>query len=167
MSDSASGQSAPRFRRTVEAPRHLVHERFVLEPLGPQHNDRDHPAWMSSIEHIHATPGFTAADWGGDAWPYEMSLEQNLGDLVGHADEFEHGVAFAYTVLDPANNDVIGCVYVDPDETGAADAMCRCWVRATHAALDDELYRMLRDWLREPLWTIESVRFPGREPASP
>ena len=36
---------------------------FRLEPLGPQHNDADHGAWMSSIEHIRATPGFSTGRW--------------------------------------------------------------------------------------------------------
>ena len=31
---------------------------FRLEPLEPEHNERDHDAWMSSIDHIRATPGF-------------------------------------------------------------------------------------------------------------
>jgi hypothetical protein len=33
-----------------------------LEPLGPQHNQSDHAAWMSSIEHIRSTPGYPTAD---------------------------------------------------------------------------------------------------------
>ena len=42
-----------------------------LEPLGPQHNERDHTAWSSSMEHIHATPGFRDEDTdaGGGSWP--------------------------------------------------------------------------------------------------
>jgi hypothetical protein len=39
----------------------LIGPGFRLEPLGPQHNESDHEAWMSSIEHIHATPGFSRA----------------------------------------------------------------------------------------------------------
>jgi hypothetical protein len=35
----------------------LIAEASVLEPLGPEHNEADHAAWMSSIEHIHASPG--------------------------------------------------------------------------------------------------------------
>ncbi len=53
-----------------------------LEPLGPKHNEPDHAAWMSSIEHIHATPGF---DDGEDPWPLPMTLDENLADLEGHA----------------------------------------------------------------------------------
>ena len=45
-----------------EPPTSLTTDRFRLEPLGPQHNESDHAAWTSSIEHIHATPGF-AGSW--------------------------------------------------------------------------------------------------------
>ena len=41
----------------------LVTDRFHLEPLGPQHNEADHAAWMSSIEHIRSTPGYAGSRW--------------------------------------------------------------------------------------------------------
>jgi hypothetical protein len=135
--------------------------RFVLAPLRPDHNDRDHAAWMSSIEHITATPGFGDGTWGDDAWPFPMSLERNLGDLEMHWDEFERGEAFAYTVLDPTTDDVIGCVYIDPDPTGACNAMVRSWVRASHASLDGALAEVVDRWLRDS-WPFGSVRWPGR-----
>lgn len=116
---------------------------------------------MSSIEHIRATPGFTPEHWGGDAWPYPMSLGDNLADLQQHADEFARGEAFAYTVLDPIDGDVIGCVYVDPDEE--AEVRCRSWVRADRAHLDGELAAGVRAWLTGPAWNLTSVRFPGRD----
>ena len=67
---------------------------FRLEPLGPQHNDRDHEAWMSSIAHIRATPGFPDGDW-----PAPMSLQQNLDDLVRHARDFAARTGFTYSIL--------------------------------------------------------------------
>lgn len=45
-----------------EVPLTLTRHGFRLEPVGPQHNDADHRAWWSSIEHIRATPGFPAGD---------------------------------------------------------------------------------------------------------
>jgi hypothetical protein len=144
-----------------QAPRQLCTDLFTLEPLGPQHNAADHRAWTSSIDHIRATPGFRAEMWGGDDWPRPMSLEQNLADLTDHAAEFERGEAFAYTVLDPGDGDVIGCVYVDPDDT--ADARCRLWVTSERAHLDHELEAAVRHWLSGPSWLLESVRFPGRD----
>jgi|688.fasta_scaffold765208_2 hypothetical protein len=148
-------------------PRTLHSSDFVLEPLGPEHNDGDHPAWSGSIDHIHATPGFTAALWQGDDWPYPMSSEQNLTDLQMHAREFAAREAFAYTVLgsdrtDAGEAEVIGCVYIDPDTSGSADAMVRCWVRADRAHLDQPLADTVRHWLRTD-WPFASVRFPGRD----
>lgn len=116
---------------------------------------------MGSIEQIKATPGFTAEQWGGDGWPYPMTPEANLRDLQEHAEEFERGEAFAYTVLASANGEVIGCLYIDPDEV--ADARSRFWVRADHAHLEGELERVVRQWLAGPEWGFESVRYPGRE----
>jgi hypothetical protein len=133
-----------------------------LEPLGPQHNERDHVAWMSSIEHIRATPGFTAEDWAGDGWPSAMSLDDNLRDLVDHLAEYERREAFAYSVIDPATDDVIGCVYIDPDSTGAADAMVRCWMRVSHKHLDRSLAALIAMWIVDA-WPIASARFPGRD----
>ena len=53
-------QNAPRdVYPEFEPPAGLRHPRFVLEPLGPQHNDRDYAAWTSSMDHIHSTPGLT------------------------------------------------------------------------------------------------------------
>jgi hypothetical protein len=148
-------------------PRTLQGEGFLLKPLGPEHNDSDHAAWSGSIDHIHATPGFTAALWQGDDWPYPMSSEQNLADLQMHAREFAAREAFAYTVLDSGRDDageadVIGCVYIDPDTSGAANAMVRCWVRADRAHLDEPLADAVRHWLRTD-WPFASVRFPGRD----
>ena len=45
-------------------PRRSETAQFVLEPLGPQHNDDDYAAWSTSVEHIHGTPG-----WEGSSWP--------------------------------------------------------------------------------------------------
>lgn len=69
-----------------EPPLELIGTELVLEPLGPEHNQRDYAAWTSSIEHIRATPGLE--DW---SWPHEMTLEENLADLEMHARHF--GVA--------------------------------------------------------------------------
>lgn len=143
------------------APDGLRTDDFVLEPLGSQHNESDFVAWSSSIDHIRATPGFRADQWGGDEWPYPMSPEENLADLQQHADEFARGEAFAYTVLDPATGEVIGCVYVDPDDI--VDARCRMWLRTDRAHLDSALERTVRDWLALPEWDFSAVRLPGRD----
>lgn len=119
------------------------HPKFVFEVLGPEHNSADLDAWASSIDHIHATPGF-----GPDGWPRRpYTLQENLADLVQHRDHHDRRVDFAWTVLDPTDRQlVIGCVYLEPDPTGAADAEARSWVRADRADLDEPLRRHLHPW---------------------
>jgi hypothetical protein len=134
----------------------LATEQFRLEPLGPQHNDSDYEAWSSSLEHIHATPG-----WEKSNWPDDRSKEDNLRDLHGHADDFEKRVGFTYTVLDPASGDVIGCVYIYPDKSGQRDARVLSWVRASRAELDGPLWRSVADWLADE-WPFESADYAER-----
>jgi hypothetical protein len=138
-------------------PEGLTTSRFRLEPLGPEHNERDYAAWTSSIEHIHASPGFE-----GGRWPYEMSLEENRRDLEGHARDFAERTGFTYTVLD--DGDVIGCVYIYPDREGDAEARVRSWVRADRAELDLPLRRAVSGWLAEA-WPFDRVEYAGLDTA--
>jgi hypothetical protein len=136
-------------------PEELASRQFRLEPLGPEHNERDYAAWTSSIEHIHSSPGFE-----GRRWPHEMSLEENLRDLEGHARDFSERGGFTYTVLEPDGDDVIGCVYIYPDREGHADARVRSWVRADRGELDLPLRRAVGTWLAEA-WPFDRVEYPG------
>lgn len=158
MSPEQQADAARRWRRTerlarvaghrfvpagFEAPRSLVHERFRLEPLGPQHNEADHAAWTSSIPHVRATTGFTDGEWP----PVEgMSPEQNLDDLVRHAHDFATNQGFTFTVLDPSDGDVIGCVYLYP-AVDEHDVVVRSWVRADRAELDAPLADAVAAWI--------------------
>jgi hypothetical protein len=125
-------------------PLELVTERFRLEPLGPQHNDADRAAWMSSIPHIQATPGFAASNWPPDDG---MSAEANERDLNGHAADFAARRGFTYTVLDPDSSAVIGCVYLYPSKREGYDVNVLSWVTAPRAALNAPLAATLLEWL--------------------
>ena len=140
-----------------EVPESLVTPQFRLQPLGPEHNERDYAAWTSSMEHIRSSPGFQS--W---RWPYEMSLEDNLADLEGHARDFAERTGFTYTVLE--DGDVIGCVYVYPDGDGDADARVRSWVRADRGELDLPVRRAVGDWLASA-WPFERVEYDGLDRA--
>ena len=120
-----------------------------LEPLGPEHNERDYAAWTSSMEHIRRSPGLL--DWD---WPHEMSLDENRADLERHARDFVDRTGFTYTVLD-SDDDVVGCVYIYPARDGHHDANVRSWVRESEAALDDALRRAIADWLTSDAWPFE------------
>lgn len=133
------------------APTSLVTERFRLEPLGPQHNVADHAAWTSSIDHIRTTAGYPDGHWPP---PGGMSLDANLADLRRHAADFAAGKGFTFTVLDPADDDVIGCVYLYPMKSADHDVSVQSWVRADHAELDTPLADAVATWIAEAWpWT--------------
>ena len=140
-----------------EAPKGLDGPGFHLEPLGPEHNGRDHEAWMSSIDHIRSTPG--ADKWDGE-WPVPMSLEDNLSDLVRHAEDFDNRIGFTYSILD--GDDVIGCVYIYPSKRPGHDVEVASWMRASRAALDVVVWQHISDWLAR-VWPFESPYYASRE----
>jgi hypothetical protein len=134
----------------------LAGDGFRLEPLGPQHNEGDYPAWMSSIEHIRSTPGFA-----GRSWPREMTLAENLGDLERHAEDFAARSGFTYTVLADDGDEIVGCVYIYPPTDGQDGADVRSWVRADRADLDVPLHDAVSAWLREA-WPFATIAYAPR-----
>jgi RimJ/RimL family protein N-acetyltransferase len=128
---------------------------FRLEPLGPEHNERDHDAWMSSIDHIRATPGFPDG-----SWPSPMSLERNLEDLVRHAADFSDRTGFTYSILD--GDAVIGCVYIYPMAHSDHDAEVSSWVRHDRADFDVVVWRSLSQWIGEA-WPFVDPYYAARE----
>ena len=137
-------------------PLRLGTSEFVLEPLGPGHNEQDYDAWTSSMEHIAGTPGFP---WG--SWPREMTPDDNRADLQRHADDFRNRTGFTYTVLDPTDRDVIGCVYIYPLRDSDDTALVKSWVRKSHAHLDTPLWRGVTAWL-ESDWPFAAVQYAQR-----
>jgi RimJ/RimL family protein N-acetyltransferase len=137
-------------------PARLDAPEFVLEPLGPEHNERDYDAWTSSAEHIHATPG-----WEESSWPREMTLEENRRDLEQHAADFRKRTGFTYTVLDRASDDVVGCVYIYPVPRSEYDARVLSWVRASRADLDVPLWRAVNGWVAAD-WPFRNVEYAAR-----
>ena len=137
-------------------PLRLETPQFVLEPLGPQHNEADYEAWSSSMEHIHATPG-----WEKSTWPRTMTLEENRADLERHASDFASRTGFTYTVLSH-EGDVIGCLYIYPSKKENVDAQVLSWVRASDAELDASLWRAVSEWV-ESDWPFESVDYAARD----
>jgi hypothetical protein len=141
-----------------DPPLGLVLPAFHLVPLGAEHNVSDHAAWMSSIGHIRATPGFEHTDWP----PVEgMTLAANLDDLKGHARDFADRTGFTFTVLRPGTEEVIGCLYIYPAKDGEHDAHVRSWVRADVAEMDALLYAAVSRWLAER-WPFERVLYAHR-----
>jgi hypothetical protein len=130
---------------------------FALIPLRLEHNEGDLEAWSSSVDHIHATPGFA-----GHPWPDEpMTLARNAGDLRGHEDDFAQWLGFTYSVVSRPGGEVIGCVYIYPSAKDDVGADVRSWVRATQATLDAPLYRTVTEWLQAD-WPFETFDYASR-----
>ena len=127
---------------------------FRLEPLGPQHNDRDYAAWTSSVEHILATPGFDPT-----RWPRPMSLDDNMQDLLGHATDFRRREGFTYSILD--EDDVIGCLYIYPSSAPGNDALVRSWVRESRTDMDSVVWESITKWLAEE-WPFDNAVYESR-----
>lgn len=140
---------------TFKVPLQFKGPGFRLEPLGPEHNERDFDAWTSSLDHIRSTPGFSPE---GD-WPKPMDLDANRSDLVRHARDFEQREGFTYSILD--GDTVIGCVYIYPSPHQSQDAEVRSWVRASRIEMDSIVYRSLTDWLAES-WPFRNPRYATR-----
>lgn len=147
--------SRPFVPEDFEVPLSLDGLGFRLEPLGPHHNERDHEAWMSSVDHIRATPGYPDG-----SWPSPMSLEANLADLVRHANDFAARTGFTYSVLD--GDAIIGCVYIYPSRKEGYDAEVQSWVRESRADLDVVVWRAVTAWL-ESDWPFATVEYAPRD----
>jgi len=139
-----------------EPPHRLTAPGMELEPLGPQHNEPDYAAWTSSMEHIRATPGFV-----GGTWPRQMTLAENGADLERHARDFAERRGFTYTVREPGDGDVIGCVYIYPLEGTTDVATVSSWVRADRAELDLPLHRAVTEWLERD-WPFPRFEYAPR-----
>ena len=129
---------------------------FRLEPLTGEHNARDHAAWAGSMEHIHRTPGFQQGNW-----PHEMTLDQNMADLIRHDKDFQTRRGFTYTVLDP-DDDVVGCVYIYPLAGDPSAANVSSWVTEARADLDAPLYHAVSEWLERD-WPFPRVEYGARD----
>jgi hypothetical protein len=130
----------------------------VLTPLRVEHNERDLDAWSSSVNHIHATPGFA-----GHPWPdHPMTLQRNAADLRQHEDDFAQRRGFTYSVVSEPGAEVVGCVYIYPSPIDDVEADVRSWVRASRAALDAPLYATVLTWLHEE-WPFAAIEYAPRD----
>ncbi|MGB7859360.1 MAG: N-acetyltransferase [Acidimicrobiia bacterium] len=145
--------SAPFVPTDFDVPTTFEGPGFHLEPLGPVHNERDHEAWISSIDHIRATPGM---EWR--SWPSPMTLEENMADMEMHAREFDGRHSFTYSILD--GEAVIGCVYIYPGADGS-DAHVRSWVTESRPEMDSIVWKALNGWLRR-VWPFRSISYASR-----
>jgi RimJ/RimL family protein N-acetyltransferase len=139
-----------------EIPDMLETDRFRLRMLSVDDVEKDYEAVIESRELLHTM-------FGGP-WPKPgFTLEDNRADLERHQQEFLTRKAFAYTVVSLDETRVLGCVYINPSETTASDAVVVMWVRQTEydKGLDEILFKNVRDWITS-VWPFPKVDYPRR-----
>ena len=120
---------------------------------------KDYDAVMTSIDHLQGVFGAKSK------WPYrDLTLEQNLIDLGWHQKEFQIRRSFAYTVVSLDENQVIGCLYINPTTKGDFEASITMWVRTSmlDEGFDAILFNNIKQWIKED-WPFKKVAYPGRE----
>jgi hypothetical protein len=124
-----------------------------IRPIRATDVDIDYPAVMGSRERLWAKYG---AAWG---WPpATMSFEADRDDLAHHEAEIAAHDTFNYAVLDSAESELLGCVYIDPPDERSpegSDAVVSWWV--VDDAAGTELERALDDFV--PRWLSETWQF--------
>ena len=138
-------------------PEKLEIPEFRLRMLTVHDVVKDYDAVMTSIDHLKTI-------WPGGRWPVGLTLEQNLIDLGWHQKEFQTRRSFAYTVVNPPESRVVGCVYIDPTNKRGYDAEVYLWARQSELAggLETRLHAVVKSWIAKE-WPFRSVAFPGRD----
>jgi len=144
----------PWIARDFDYPRRLdLPSGHHLRPIRAQDAEIDLPAVMGSRESLWEVYG---EGWG---WPPEaMTVEADREDLAHHVDEMDAREGFNYAVLDAAETELYGCVYVYPP-AAAEDADVSWWVVDSERGgeLERALDATLPGWFAEA-WGFESTR---------
>ena len=120
----------------------------------------DYEAVMDSQERLRAH--------SPTGWPRPgFTLAENLTDLIRHEREFDERAAFAYSVLVPNGERVIGCVYINPSEINpseVAQADVYMWMRECEhsGGMTSDLRTAVEHWLAQR-WPFDQVNYVRRE----
>jgi hypothetical protein len=155
-------------------PAWLRTEEFVLRPIVAGDTEMDYAAVMETREHLRL--------WRQSAWPEDdFTVAANREDVVELEQRNVSGRAFAYTVLDPAGTECLGCIYiygtsakflakstvipVGDDQWSDVDAVVFFWVRLSRmeTGMDERLLAALRAWFTEE-WKLEKTVYVTSEP---
>jgi len=149
----------------VRAPERLHTDEFLLRPILGSDAELDYEAVMESKEFLRV--------WAGESWPEDdFAVEDNSKDMEKMEGRHNERHSFGYTVMNLAETQCLGCVYIVPTDVswmadtavsavGDAqwseyDTVVLFWVRKSRLA--DELDRRLLDalgpWLKHE-WPIK------------
>lgn len=147
-------------------PEDFVHQSRVevgsghhLRPIRESDAELDLSAVMGSRERLWAMYG-TAWGWP----PATMTIEQDREDLLHHEREMAQRLSYNFALLDDAETELIGCVYIEPPVKAGADAEVSWWVRDEYVGseLEARFDRLVPEWLAAG-WPFSAVRYIGRD----
>lgn len=127
---------------------------FTLRALSISDLERDFNAVMASAADIRAANP-------GSSWPEGLTREKNLIDLAWHQREFESRRSFAW-VIEDAEGEYLGCLYVYPSISGEKSADVVWWWRTGTMASDQSFRMQLQSWLSGDEWPRLSYHLPKR-----
>ena len=152
--------------RGIEPADGFVGDGFVVRPLVPADVELDHAAVMASREflyHWEQEPPYP---------PEDFSVADNLADLEQMDEAHRSGSRYTYSVLNADESEVLGCVYLLPNDDrmyrsahvtshdgtdfSTIDATLSFWVRPSTWAdgFERSLLAALLQWLRDD-WSFE------------
>lgn len=150
-------------------PEGLVNDQFLIRRLSETDVELDYAAVMDSREILRR--------WEQSTWPADdFTMADNLKDLQRHEREHFDRDAFTFTVMNPAETECLGCIYIYPrtarwlvrsEATPIAgakwtdyEAVIRFWVRQSRLAegMDRQLLDVLRPWF-ENEWDFDGHIF--------
>ena len=150
-------------------PDRLVTDDFLIRPLLATDVELDYAAVMESREILRK--------WEQSTWPADdFTLAGNLKDLQRHEREHLNREAFTFTVMNSAETECLGCIYIYPRtarwlaRAEAApvgktkwtqhEAVIRFWIRQSRLAegMDRQLLDVLRPWFAQE-WAFDGHLF--------
>jgi len=133
----------PLFKSRVIPAVHVLGD-VTLKALSVGDLDRDFSAVMESAADIKAANP-------GSSWPDGLTKEKNLIDLAWHQREFEARRSFAW-VIESADGEYLGCLYVYPSIAGEQSADVVWWWRTGAVVSRPSFREHLSAWLSGDVW---------------
>ena len=146
----------------------VTHE-FLIRPLSETDVELDYAAVMESKEYLRK---WEQANWPSD----DFTLADNLKDLQRHEREHINRESFTFTVMNPAETECLGCIYIFPltarwlskaeatpkGETAWSDyeAVISFWIRQSRLAegMERRLLDVLCPWFEQE-WTFDDLLY--------
>lgn len=156
-----------------DVPEGLTTDEFILRPIVSADTEMDHAAVMESREYLRK--------WEQSSWPEDdFTVAANREDVEMLEKRHTSGKAFSYTVMNPAETECLGCVYLiatnAPMFTKARitevgnhrwddyEATVYFWVRKSRlqTPMDRQLLDSLQAWLEQD-WSFGGHLFVTNE----